>query len=177
LFDNKLLSFPLHSFLDTPFRSLPVYRFQAEDIDPEISAKLNLKTWLSIHPSAEMIRKLAEEFDRLKLYLGHLTDLKFFTEIEDMDVLGIAMIMKHIEEVGHLTSELWNDLFERLTDLAKDFPLDLSNVGGTDEIDYWIVLSELIDDMNPKEAEVDKIFIDIHSQGRWSNHINSLSLK
>lgn len=177
LFDNKWLSFPLHSFLDTPFGSLPVYRFQAEDIDPETSAKLNLKTWLSIHPGAEMIRKLAEEFERLKLYLGHLVDLKFFNENEDMDEMGNAMIMKHVEEVGNLTTELWNDLLERLTNLAKDFPVDLSNVGDPDELDYWIVLSELMGAMIPKEAELDKAYFDIHSLGGWSNHINSITLK
>ncbi|MEJ2880448.1 hypothetical protein [Pedobacter sp. GR22-6] len=47
-----------------------------------------------------------------KVCLGHLADFKFFNENEDMDEMGNTMIMKHVEEMGNLTTELWNDLLE-----------------------------------------------------------------
>ena len=177
LFDYKWLSFPLHIFLDTTFESLPVDRFQTEDIDAEISTKLKLKTWLSILPGAKVIRTLAAQFERLKLYLGHLSDLKFFNENEQMDKMGNAMIIKHVENVGHLINELWNDLLEGLIDLAKDFQTDDSDIVDPEEHDFRLLRAELVNDLVPQEAELGSGYFDFQSLSEWSIHINSLGHK
>jgi len=174
-FDIKWHEFPLYLLMDTPFEKLPSYRFMANEIDEEIAANLKLKSWVSIHPEGKMIQKLAMDFERLKLYLGHLADLKFFNEKDKFDDTGDTIIITHFEKVGSLTTETWNDVLESLTDLAKEFNENAVPNVSEEEREYLTILMELLNGMVTEEAELSPIFFDIDSLADWSGRLKALN--
>lgn len=175
LFDFKWHEFSLHLFTDTPFGELKPYRFTPQDIDREIASNLKLKTWLLLHPHVQLIREVATAFEKLKLYIGHLADLHIFDHNEKLDELGNAMIRKHFETVGQLTTDTWNELLAHLTQLSGEFPQDLSQIGSEEEQEYWVCMLDVMNGIIPKEAELGGTVFDMASLKAWTERLARLS--
>jgi hypothetical protein len=175
LFDLKWHEFPLHLFLDTPFESLPVYRFGSCDIQPQVISALKLKSWLSIHPGVKMVQELAIDFEKLKLYIGHVADLSFFDDNKNLDELGDNMIKQYVLHTGKKATEIWNNLLERLTALAEEFNEEIVESGSLEDQQYWVYMSEVMHGLIPNTSNGGRITFDMASLRDWSNKLIALS--
>ncbi len=174
--DFKWFEFPLHLFLDTSFEQLPFYRLATQEIDHKIVSNLKLKSWISIHPGVQMIQQIATDFQKLRLYFGHLSDLSFFNDNGLMDAKGNTMVQKHFESVCQLLMASWQALINTLSPLAAEFPEDASLID-EEEMEYWNSLLEIIKQILPQKDEGKSINLDMTSIQEWSRRLADMNEK
>lgn len=174
-FDLKWHEFPLHLFINTPFNELLTYRFATYAIDPAVTRGLKLKSWLSIHPGAVMIQSLATDFEKLKLYIGHIADLTFFDDNPELDELGDVMIKQYVRDTGKKATDIWNNLLQRLSDLSAEFSEDHAESGSLEDQQYWTYMLEVINGLVPETLEGGRITFDMASLRDWSTKLIALS--
>lgn len=177
--DYQWYDFSLHTLRDHSFSNLPFYALVPTPIDPSISDKLNIKSWLLIYPKLQEIVGLSSDFSKLMFLTGHLVDLKFFNHNEDLDELGTTIIQEHFAGVGGTAIEAYNQLSSGLLRLADKFPYEKEQLTNENEQDYWTLLLEVMGGISPTTAnenqqeELTPRF-DMDILEGWSSRLNAL---
>jgi hypothetical protein len=170
----KWFEFPLHLFLDTSVEALPDYRWMPYDIDPKISAALNLKSWLSVHPGMQLMRDIAADFEKMKLYTAHLADLEIFNDNPLMNEIGDEMVKKHFHKSAAELAETWNRFMDSLSDLCSAYPEGVTEMD-IDKQDYWKTLVEIMNAINPEKSGNGTVNFNIQFMKDWAAKLNDLS--
>ena len=174
--DFKWFEFPLHLFLDTKFEELPAYRWMGYDIDQKISTGLNLKSWMSVHPSVQMMRGVATDFEMMKVFVAHLGDLEFFNDNDLMDEKGEALVRNHFHKSATELAKTWNRFMDILSDLCSEYPEGATEMED-DEQEYWKAILEIMQAINPEKSADGTINFNIQFMKDWTEKFKDLSEK
>lgn len=174
-FDLSWQEFPLHVLSDKTFDELNLVWFMPKEIPVEIVSSLKLKSWISLRPEAKKVMEIAKGFQLLKLHLGHLADLSFFDQNEQLDELGASIVERHIEHADQVLLENWNRLLENLSVLAEELPEDPDEDMSEYDQQYWILLRDVLTAITPSESELQKKFFNMQAFKLWSEKLARLN--
>lgn len=176
--NNHWYRFPLYVFRDKDFDQLAVHHWVLKPIDDRIISDLKLKTWESVIPKMIELKKLPEEFGRVRVLVEHLKDLAHFSSI-NLDEIGANIIQSHHVHVGGEIQKSMQSILDLLSALLDQFPFDEIKYSSDEfEKEYWGAIFNIKDHIFPTakgDDEQYELLMNSEIVSAWAKRLETCS--